>query len=78
MADVAAWLKKRIILPSHGYSTYDQYEKMQEKHDLVVSFRGQKNKYYEMFRYVASTYHDLHFAHTFSAPVSCSSLTAAC
>lgn len=56
-------------MPSNPYNHYDQYEKMQEKHDLVVNFAGLKNKFYEMFRYVASTYHDLYFMHTFSAPV---------
>ena len=40
LKDVATWLKKRIILPSEGYSNYENYEKMQDKHDLVVSFRG--------------------------------------
>lgn len=57
-------------MPSSPYNSHDQYEKMQEKHDLVVNFAGLKNKFYEMYRYVASTYNDLHFMHTFSAPVS--------
>ncbi len=64
------WIKKRMILPSIAYSKHDQLESMNGEHDLVVSYGGLKNQYYKMFRYIASSYTDLTFAHSFSAPVS--------
>lgn len=67
---IVTWMKKRLILPSQGYGTYDEMETMRNEHDLVVSYGGIKNQYYDLFRYIAGTYNDLHMAHSFSAPVS--------
>lgn len=66
----AIWLRKRIILPSEGYSTSDNMDGMKNAWNLVVTYAGKRNRYYEMFRYVASSYSDLHFGHSFSAPVT--------
>lgn len=65
----AIWLRKRIILPSEGYSNGENLEGVKNAHNLVVTYAGKRNRYYEMFRYVASSYTDLKFAHSFSAPV---------
>jgi hypothetical protein len=67
--ELTLWLKKRAIMPSTGFSKYDELDPMKNEHDLVVIYGGIRNQYYRMFRYVASTYNDLHFAHSFSAPV---------
>lgn len=68
-AQLKKWLKKRIILPSEGYSGHEGLDKMKTNNNRVVTYAGKRNKYYERFRYVASSYVDLHFAHSFSAPV---------
>jgi thiol-disulfide isomerase/thioredoxin len=34
-----------------------------------VTYAGNRNKYYNIFRYVASTYEGIHFIHSFSPPV---------
>lgn len=70
LKELSIWLKKRAILPSVGYSKHDELDPIEKEHDLVVSYGGIRNQYYKMFRYVAGTYDDLHFAHSFSAPVS--------
>lgn len=64
------WLKKRVILPSEGYSSGEDIDGMKDAWNLVVTYAGKRNRYYEMFRYVASSYADLHFGHSFSAPVN--------
>lgn len=69
LKELAVWLKKRTILPSEGFSKHDELDPMKSEHDLVVMYGGIRNQYYKMFRYIASTYNDLHFAHSFSAPV---------
>lgn len=71
----AIWLRKRIILPSEGFSNTDNIDGMKNAWNLVVTYAGKRNRYYEMFRYVASSYSDLHFGHSFSAPVSPLALT---
>ena len=66
---LVTWLKKRIIQPSQPFSTNDESEKLRNQHDRMVQYAGLRNKYYQIYRYVASSYEDLLFAHSFSAPV---------
>lgn len=70
LENLSVWLKKRVILPSVGFSKFDELEPMYNQYDLVVTYGGIRSQYYKMFRYIAGTYDDLHFAHSFSAPVS--------
>lgn len=65
----AVWLRKRIILPSEGYDNGESLDAIKNAWNLVVTYGGKRNRYYDMFRYVAGSYADLHFAHSFSAPV---------
>ena len=67
--ELLVWLKKRIILPSEPFSSNDDSDKLKTKHNRVVQYAGLRNKYYQIYRYVASSYDDLAFAHSFSAPV---------
>jgi len=67
---LSQWIKKRVILPSEGYSKSDEIDGIKAAWNIFVNYVGKRNRYYQAFRYVASSYADLHFVHSFSAPVS--------
>lgn len=67
--DLNLWLRKRIILPSEPFSSHDELDALKLDKNRVVVYAGARSKYYQRFRYVASSYSELSFAHSFSAPV---------
>jgi len=66
---IARWLKKRMIKPSNAFMYDVDFEGLEKVHPRIVTYVGKRNKYYYMFRYVASSYEDIHFLHSFSPPV---------
>lgn len=68
-AAISKWLKKRIIKPSYPFEYETDFEGHERSHPRVVTYAGKRNKYYNIFRYVASSYEDIHFLHSFSPPV---------
>ena len=66
---LSKWIKQRVYLPSQGFSRHHEMDQIKTNNNLVVTYAGKRNKYYQMFRYVASSYSDLKFVHSFSAPV---------
>jgi hypothetical protein len=67
---LGTWIKKRVIMPSEPYSKSDDIDGIKNDWNIFVNYVGRRNKYYQAFRYVASSYSNLHFVHSFSAPVS--------
>ena len=67
--ELKVWLLKRVIQPSEPFIELDQIEEFRKSHDRTITYAGLKNKYYAIFRYVASSFDDIHFAHSFSHPV---------
>lgn len=63
------WLKQRIIKPSIPFMYDVDFEGHEKSHPRIVTYVGKRNKYYNIFRYVASSYEDIHFLHSFSPPV---------
>lgn len=68
--ELKVWLLTRIIKPSEPFTELEKIEEFRKTHDKTVTYAGLKNKYYAIFRYVASSYPDIHFAHSFSPPVN--------
>lgn len=66
---LSKWIKKRIIKPSHTFELETDFEGHEKSHPRVVTYAGLRNKYYNIFRYIASSYEDIHFLHSFSTPV---------
>jgi thiol-disulfide isomerase/thioredoxin len=66
---IARWLKKRMIKPSNAFMYDVDFEGHEKVYPRIVTYVGKRNKYYYMFRYVASSYEDIHFLHSFSPPV---------
>ena len=66
---VARWLKTRIIKPSQPFEYETEFENLEKNHPRLVTYAGKRNKYYNIFRYVASSYEDINFIHSFSPPV---------
>lgn len=66
---VASWLKKRIIKPSISFMYDVDFEGHEKSHPRIVTYVGKRNKYYNIFRYVISSYEDIQFLHSFSTPV---------
>lgn len=66
---IAKWLKNRMIKPSIPFMYDVDFEGHEKAHPRIVTYVGKRNKYYYMFRYVASSYEDIYFLHSFSPPV---------
>ena len=67
--EISKWVKRRIVKPSEPYLYDVDFEKLEKEHPRVVSYVGKRNKYYNIFRYVSSSFEDIHFVHSFSTPV---------
>ena len=63
------WIRERIIKPSTPYMYETDFENHEKAHPRIVSYVGKRSKYYNIFRYIASSYEDIKFLHSFSTPV---------
>lgn len=66
---ISRWLKHRIIKPSIAFMYDVDFEGHEKSHPRIVTYAGKRNKYYNIYRYAASSYEDIHFLHSFSPPV---------
>lgn len=69
LKSLSRWLKERIIKPSTPYMYDTDFEGHEKAHPRIVSYVGKRSKYYNIFRYVASSFEDIKFLHSFSTPV---------